>query len=176
MEIIIETERLILREIIPEDSEGMYNLDSDAQVHTYLGNKPIRDRKEAMNIIEHIRKQYVENGIGRWAIIDKKTDEFIGWTGLKLVRELTNNHINHYDLGYRLIRKYWGQGYATESALASLDYGFGKLQLQEIFAAAHVENIASNSILQKVGFRRENTFLNDDAMHHWYKYDLKDWK
>lgn len=169
MKIFAETERLILREIVPEDVEGMYHLDSDIQVHIYLGNNPIKDRNEALNIIDYIRNQYQENGIGRWAMIDKQTNEFIGWTGLKLVRELVNNHIDHYDLGYRLIRKYWGQGYATEGAVASLRYGFEKLQLKEIFAAAHVDNIASNKILQKVGFQKENAFLYDGAIHHWYR-------
>ena len=56
-----------------------------------------------------IRQQYIDNGIDRWAIINKETNDFIGWTGLKFVTETTNNHINFYDLGYRLIEKYWAK-------------------------------------------------------------------
>lgn len=176
MKIFLETERLILREILPEDVDGMYALDSDHLVQRYLGNRPIKSKDEAMKVIDHIRKQYVENGIGRWAMVDKQSGDFIGWSGLKLMRELTNNHINYYDLGYRLIRKYWGKGYATESALASLEYGFEKLELQEIFGAAHVDNMASNKILTKLGLERLNSFLYDGALHHWYKFDQKNWE
>ena len=63
---------------------------------------------EAKSIIEEIRKQYKENGIGRWAVIDKKTNDFIGWAGLKYEQKLGDN-FKYYDLGYRLKKKYWGK-------------------------------------------------------------------
>ena len=88
MKIYIETERLILREIRDEDVQGMYELDADPMVHKYLGNRPISTIDEAKNVIKYIQKQYEENGIGRWAIIDKKTKDFIGWSGLKYETEL----------------------------------------------------------------------------------------
>ena len=113
MKIFAETERLILREILPTDVEGMYELDSDPEVHKYLGNKPVTSREQTVDVIHFIRQQYVDNGIGRCAIIDKKSNEFIGWTGLKLVTYKTNHHTNYYDLDYRLIKKYWGKGIAT---------------------------------------------------------------
>ena len=122
MKIFAETERLILREILPTDVEGMYQLDADPDVHKYLGNKPVTSREQTLEVINFIRQQYIDNGIGRWAIINKKSNEFLGWTGLKLVTDETNHHKNYYDLGYRLIKKYWGKGIATESACASLDY------------------------------------------------------
>lgn len=175
MNVFVETKRLILREILPSDLNGMYELDADPQVHSYLGNRPVKDKKEVEKIIDFIRKQYAENGIGRWAIIEKATNNFIGWTGLKLVREMTNNHINYYDLGYRLIKKYWGQGYATESALASLQYGFNKLQLEEIYAAAHLENNASNKILKNIGFNKVETFFYDNSEHNWYILNKAEW-
>jgi [ribosomal protein S5]-alanine N-acetyltransferase len=69
--IFIETERLILREIVPTDVDGLFELDSDPEVHRYLGNKTIDSREKIVELIEFIRKQYADNGIGRWAIIDK---------------------------------------------------------------------------------------------------------
>lgn len=69
MNIYAETERLILREILPTDIDGMFELDSDPEVHKYLGNKPIKDKVQIPDMIDFIRKQYVEHGIGRWAII-----------------------------------------------------------------------------------------------------------
>ena len=176
MKICAETERFFLREILPTDVEGLYELDSDPEVHQFLGNKPISDRRQIIDVINFIRQQYNDNGIGRWAIIDKKTNAFIGWTGLKFVTDSTNNHINYYDLGYRLIRKYWGQGIATETAIAALDYAFTILKVEEVFAAASCKNIGSNKILQKIGLNLIETFYFEDIECNWYKIDKTDYK
>lgn len=130
----------------------MYELDSDPKVHSYLGNKPVTNKQEVVDIINFIRQQYTYNGIGRWAIIDKKTNSFMGWAGLKLITNETNRHNNYYDLGYRLIKKYWGQGIATEAAIATLQYAFEKLNTNEVYAIADFKNIGSNKILTKIGF------------------------
>lgn len=172
-----ETERLILREILPTDIEGVFELDTDPEVHKYLGNNPVKNKEETVRIIDYIRQQYVENNTGRWAVIEKATNHFIGWAGLKFVREeLINNHIHYYDLGYRLIQKYWGKGYATESAIASLQYGFEKLNLNEIFATAHSENTGSNRVLTKTGFQYVETFQYNGEAHNWYKLTRKHWE
>lgn len=171
MQIFTETNRLFLREILPSDVDGLFELDSDPEVNRYLGNKPVQSKEQTKEIIQFIRQQYVDNGIGRWAIIDKTNNNFIGWTGLKLVRETINNHTNYYDLGYRLIKRYWGQGIATESALASLQYGFDVLKANEIYAMAQVENKASNKILANVGFSLIETFTYDNEEHNWYKIE-----
>jgi len=171
MKIFAETERLILREILPTDVEGMYQLDADPEVQKYLGNKPVTSREQTVDIINFIRQQYIDNGIGRWAIIDKKSNEFLGWTGLKLVTDETNHNKNYYDLGYRLIKKYWGKGIATESALASLEYAFDKLDAKEVYAMADCENNGSNKILKKVGLHFIETFNLDGTKHNWYKID-----
>lgn len=168
MKIFVETNRLILREIIPEDVDALFELDADPEVHKYLGNKPLVEKVQVVEIIEFIRQQYEENGIGRWAVIEKSTHQFVGWCGLKLVKELTNNHINYYDVGYRLIRKYWGNGYATESALASLKYGFEVLKVNDIYACAHYENVASNHVLNKIGMQCLEQFEHFGSTHHWY--------
>ena len=126
-------------------------------------------------IIEHIRKQYDENGIGRWAIIDKSSHDFIGWTGLKYEQNI-REELNYYDLGYRLKRKYWGKGIATETATASLKYGFTTLNLKEICAAADIENIASNKILTKIGLEFLETFEFDGTTCNWYQLKKSDWE
>lgn len=171
MKVFAETERLILREILPTDIEGMFELDSDPMVHRYLGNKIVTDKKQIETIINFIRQQYIDNGIGRWAIIEKNTGNFLGWTGLKYVTELTNGHKNFYDLGYRIIRKYWGKGIATETAFASLDYAFHQLRVDRVYASADCENSASNKILQKVGMSLVETFFYEDIKCNWYVID-----
>ena len=176
MKVFSETERLILREILPTDIDAMFVLDSDPEVHRYLGNKPVTTKDQIVEAINFIRQQYIDNGIGRWAIIDKKTNDFIGWTGLKFVTELTNNHKNYYDLGYRLIKKYWGQGIATETAIASLNYAFDTLNADEVYAMADCENDGSNKVLKKIGLTLIEKFSLDGVDHNWYRIKRKEYE
>ncbi len=97
---------------------------------------------------ELILPQYTLYGHGRWAIRLKETQEFIGWCGLK-----KNPMKNEVNLGYRLKRKFWQQGFATEAAQASLSYGFTTLNLTRIIARAHKENHASMHVIKKCGMK-----------------------
>jgi RimJ/RimL family protein N-acetyltransferase len=169
MKIITETERLIIREILPTDVNEMFELHSDPEVHIYLGNKTVTSKEEIVDIINFLTQQYNTYGVGRWAIIDKKSNNFVGWTGLEFVTKEINAHKNYYDLGYRLIKKYWGQGIATESAFASLDYAFNKLNASEVYAMADCQNEGSNKILKKVGLKFIETFHLEGIKHNWYK-------
>ena len=169
MKIITETERLIIREIEISDTDVMLVLHSDPEVHRYLGNKTITSREGIIDAIISLGKQYADFGVGRWAMINKKTDEFIGWTGFQFVTESINNHKDFYDLGYRLLKKFWGQGFATESAFASIDYVFDKLGASVIYGMADIDNEGSNKILRNVGLRFIESFDNEGVKHNWYK-------
>ena len=68
-------------------------------LHKFLGNNPIQKIEETIKTIEMVRQQYLDNGIGRWAMIEKSSGEFVGWTGLKFMKEPINNHINFYETG-----------------------------------------------------------------------------
>ncbi|MFK2818535.1 GNAT family N-acetyltransferase [Flavobacteriaceae sp. LMIT009] len=177
MKVFVETERLILREILPIDVDGMFELDSDPEVHKYLGNNPIKTKEEASKAISFIRQQYAERGIGRWAVIEKASGDFTGWSGFKLNMkgEELNGKVNFYDIGYRFIPRYWGQGYATESAIATLKYGFETMNLQTIVGAAEQDNIGSNKILKKIGLRFCNEFTYKDIPCNWYELNREDY-
>ncbi|TXB63764.1 GNAT family N-acetyltransferase [Phaeodactylibacter luteus] len=173
MKIHIETSRLILRDIEADDLQGLFELDSDPEVHRYLGGKPIKSLQEAEGIIAYIRKQYEDDGIGRWAVAGKASGEFIGWAGLKYERSVRETP--YFDLGYRLKRRFWGQGIATEAAQHALSYGFREMGLQQVFAGAHIENAGSNRVLQKIGLNFLETFEFDGALHHWYGLGRAEW-
>ena len=176
MEIFASTTRLILREMIPSDAPGMFALDSDADVQRYVGNQPISTMAEAREKIAYIRQQYQELGIGRWAVIEKASNNFVGWAGLKLVKEPMNNHVDYYDLGYRFIKDYWGKGYATECAVASLHYGFTRMKLEAVYAWADADNQASCHVLEKVGLKMIETFSHDGGLYKWFKISREDWE
>ena len=175
MQTPIETERFLLREMEEQDVQGIFELDSDPEVHQYLGNQPIKSLQEAEAIIQYVRKQYEDHGIGRWAVIEKATNEFVGWSGLKYEKEVRKD-MHYYDIGYRLKRKFWGRGIATETAREALTYGFQVMKLPEIYGGAHVENIASNRVLQKVGLKFLETFEYEGVPHHWYGISQSEWQ
>lgn len=172
--VYIETERLIIRDIEQYDAQGIFDLDSDPEVHEFLGKNPIKTIDQAKQVIDLIRTQYIRNGIGRWAIIDKKTEDFIGWTGLKYEQGLRKD-FSYYDLGYRLKKKYWGNGIATEAAIESLKYGFEILDLKEVGAAADVNHLASNKILKKIGLNLIDRFDYEGIPHNWYNIQKTEW-
>lgn len=170
----IETERLILREVEESDLQNFYELDSDPEVHRYLGNQPVKNLAESAAMIKDIRQQYQDNGIGRLAVIDKVNQAFLGWSFLKYEKGI--REYPYYDIGYRFKKAYWGKGFATETALASLKYGFEELNLSDIYGAADIENIASNKILQKIGLCFVETFLFEGVVHNWYHLKKENWK
>jgi [ribosomal protein S5]-alanine N-acetyltransferase len=167
MKIFAETERLVLREFVSEDSQGMFLLHSDPEVHTFL-EAPIINVQQASDIIDFIREQYVSCEVGRWAVINKVSGDFLGWSGLKFITDVVNGNTGYYDLGYRFLKQHWGKGYATEAAIASVNYAHEKLQLKEVFAIADVRNVQSDKVLKKVGFRAKNIFNYQGTEHRWY--------
>ncbi|MFZ1359725.1 MAG: GNAT family N-acetyltransferase [Saprospiraceae bacterium] len=169
MKIYAETERLVLRAFVEEDAISFFEMDSDPLVHIYLGNNPITTIEQAASTIANIRKQYVDFGIGRWAVIEKCSGAFIGWSGLKFIDYKDNEHINFHDVGYRLMPKYWGKGYATESAKVSIKYGFEAMNLEEIIGTNHVDNLASRKALEKCGLKFVETFDWKGNQCNWFK-------
>ena len=167
-----------MRDVQESDLYGMFTLDSDPLVHKYLGNNPIKTRAKAAEIIQFIQKQYRDLGIGRFATIEKSSGEFIGWSGLKLntgEKEALNGKIDFYDIGFRFIPRYWGKGYATESSVAVLDFGFNKLNLKTICGAAEKVNLASNKVLQKIGLKFINEFTYENVACNWYELNKDDY-
>ncbi|MEZ4777641.1 MAG: GNAT family N-acetyltransferase [Bacteroidia bacterium] len=151
---IIETPRLILREFSLSDATNMYELNADPEVVRYTGDKPFASIMEAATFLENY-DSYKKYGYGRWAVVDKVSEAFLGWCGLKF------NEEKFVDIGFRFFRKEWNKGYATESARASLDYGFNHLNLDEIIGRASTENNPSIRVLEKLN------------MHFWKFDDCK---
>ncbi len=174
----METERLILRDLLLTDEVALFEMDSNKEVHKYLGNKPSTSILQSREMIQNIRQQYTDNGIGRWAVIEKETGNFIGWSGLKFITEEWNKHINYYDVGYRFHPEFWGKGYATESTMAALDYGFIEMKLSVIYGAANIDNKASRNVLEKCGlkFIEKFDFPLWNGKCDWLKISKDEWR
>jgi len=168
----IITERLLLRPLQLEDAPGMWELDTDPAVHHYLcgigGPRPA-SLADSEATIRFIQAQYAANGIGRWAVTLSSNSEFMGWAGLKLVAGPVNDQHDFYDLGYRFIPRYWGQGYGYEAALAWLRAGFDTLKIPRICAYPDVNNAGSRRILAKIGLQEGNVFEEGGTTCVWYE-------
>jgi len=141
------TKRLRLRELNPADAPGFFELNNDPEVVKHTGDQPFFRLEDARAFLENY-DQYRLYGYGRWAVILRETDEFIGWCGLKYSPALGET-----DIGFRFFRRHWGKGYATESAMASLELGFDRFGLKKIVGRAMEANIASVRVLEKIGMR-----------------------
>ena len=150
---ILETGRLLLREITPDDAAACYLLNSDPEVIRYTGDEAFADVAAAHKFLSNY-DQYRKYGVGRWAVILKEDNGFLGWCGLKYSAD-----VDEYDIGFRFFRAQWGKGYATESAKGCIDYGFKMLNLDMIVGRAMKANTASISVLSKIGL----TYWKDDA-------------
>ena len=144
---ILETERLLLREIAPSDAAIMYQLNLDPEVIKYTGDPPFNSVEEAEKFFRNY-PDYAKNGYGRWAVVRKEDGEVLGWCGLKYLVEKQET-----DIGYRFFKKFWGFGYATEASEACLKFGFEKLGLKTIVARAMHQNRASIHVMEKLGLR-----------------------
>ncbi|RFS18934.1 N-acetyltransferase [Chitinophaga silvatica] len=176
MKISIETERLLIRELEYTDEMDLFEMDADPDVHLYIENHPVKSIDEIKKVIEMIKEQYSKNGIARWAVVDKFTNECIGWAGLKYFREPLNNQINFYELGFRFKKKHWGKGFATEASNAILDYGFNNLNIDSIFAITDPKNLNSKKVLTKLGFTNLETFDYEGDPTDWFELKKNNWK
>ena len=149
MKVMLETDRLLLREYVEEDAEAYFQLNSDPEVLRFVPDKALSNVEQArQTLIDHPIADYQKYGFGRGACILKSTGEQIGFAGLKYLEELGD-----VDVAYRLLPAHWGKGLATEAALASVRLGFVDLGLKRIIGLVMPESIASVRVLEKTGLR-----------------------
>lgn len=143
----IETDRLVLRPLTFEDCENLYLLHSNPLVQKYTGEKIPANLATVQTLFnENTLNDYRTYGYGRCGVFLKQDGSFIGWSGLKYLPEFDLT-----DLGYRFHPQYWGKGYATESGIRMIEFGFDELNLSKVVAIAEQENPASIRVMQKCG-------------------------
>lgn len=166
---VLETERLLLRELHEEDVPALRDIFGDAEVAYYLADQegPISDDAELMLIIHWANRIYV-NGSGiRWAICLKDNPRLIGTCGLHLL----DAHNQHAEVGYDLAKAYWRQGIMTEALRPVLRYGFDTLKLHRLEANVTQGNTASAKTLLKMGFQQEGIWRERAYLRGQF-YDL----
>ncbi len=167
MHIIFQTPRLYFRKFTQDDAQLLYELNSNPNVIKYV-HEPAPVLENVRDILfKSILPQYKLYNHGRWAVHLENNDAFIGWCGLKYIKEA-----DEIDLGYRFKEDYWGKGYGYEAAKATIEYGFNNLKLKRIVATALPANVASWKIMEKCGMKYMGD-ITDNENRLVKKYEIK---
>ena len=170
----LETPRLLAEAITPLHFNDLHRLCTDPQVMKTLSadGKPLSEeaiREQIGQNIDHWRKQ----GFGFWVFHQKKDGQFIGRAGLKTYQIDGKNVIG---LAYAVMPDYWNRGFATEMTQASLEVGFGHLGFTEVESWTLPGNLASQRVMDKLGFRYERDFQFAGLLHRFYRLVKGKWK
>ena len=152
MTTLARTDRLALVTPSLDHIDALAALWSDAETMKFIGKGVPWTRDEVQARIERAIRTQAEHGMTFWTVV-RSDGEILGQGG---VVPIAFNGPEH-ELGYRLGRAFWGQGYATEIARLSRDHAFGPLGLERLVAVTYPDNHASRRVLTKIGFRETGT-------------------
>jgi len=140
----LNTQRLTLRPLVPADAVALHRIYQVDGVLRYFPDPqpPPLERVERNLLLQ--RAHWEQHGYGNWGVLAPGQVEIIGWAGLQFLPDTGETEV-----GFLLDRPFWGRGYATEVALASLRYGFEKFHFPEIIGLVHPENLASQRVIDK---------------------------
>ena len=147
---IIETDRLLLRQLKIDDIDSMLEIFSDPEAMTH---SKIKNREEVKIRIQWNLESYKNNGFGLWACILKNTKQFVGCCGMLLHPDIGG--MQEKEIPYHFIRKFWGNGYASEAAKACRDYGFNTLKLPRLISIIDPTHTASQKVAERMGMKQE---------------------
>ncbi|MFC4531897.1 GNAT family N-acetyltransferase [Sphaerisporangium dianthi] len=154
----LRTDRLILRRWRDSDLEPWAAMNADPEVREHLGDLLTREQSDAS--VSRFQAEFDRRGYGWWAVEVEATGEFIGFAGLDEVDD--DMPFTGVEIGWRLARSAWGQGYATEAALTVLAHGFDALDLPEILAVTTAANLRSQAVMRRIGMTRDPAGDFDD--------------
>lgn len=166
----IETDRLLLRELLPEDAPAIYRVFADPLVTRYYDLETYENVRQAEELIDFFDESFELERAIRWGIERKSDGALMGTCGFVWLR------VHRGEIGYELHSSFWRQGYMSEAIDAILDFGFSELGLNRIEAVTMLENEASIGLLRSLGFQqdgimREMEFFKD-AFHDMRLFSL----
>ncbi len=148
--IILETNRLVFRHQVLSDVDDLWALYCDPEITRFIPDVP-KTYQEARDELEwHMHGYPLSPGLGLWATIHKQSGKFIGRCGLL---PWIIDGLQEVEVAYTISREFWGQGLATEAALAIVHYGFQQLNLRRLVCLIDSENIRSGRVADKIGMR-----------------------
>lgn len=169
---VLETERLILRELTAQDFDPLYQILSDPETMQYYP-KPF-DEAKVRYWIEWNRENYRVFGFGLWAVTLKETGELIGDCGITM--QNINGKIKP-EIGYHIRKDHWRKGFASEAARKCRDWLFENTPFQKVFSYMKYTNVGSYSTAEANGMRLIEEYPNEvDTISKVYAISREDWK
>jgi ribosomal-protein-alanine N-acetyltransferase len=160
---VLETSRLLLRHMAPEDLDDLAAILTDAETMRYYARPFTRDESRAW--ISNNIERYESDGFGLWAIVLKESGEFVGDCGP--VRRFVDGR-DEVEIGWQVSRARWRQGIASEAGAACRDYAFGRLGLDRVISLIRPENIPSRGVAEKIGMTIEKKIDYKGFAHYVY--------
>lgn len=155
---IFETDRLIIRRYTPADQDNFNRLNGDPEIMRYI--REAKDPQECVVILKRNIAFYQQHPLmGRWAMIEKASGAFIGSFAIIPVETVDQSRHAEIQIGYALLKEYWGKGFATESTLSGRQYAFDVMKLPKIVAITEIKNIASQKVLLRSGFVQQHNIV-----------------
>ncbi len=158
---LFETDRLVVRQLRPDDIDRLFAITGDAELMRYMGDGQPLSRELTAKWIEVSINNYATKGFGCSAVIDTRDGAFIGFCGLVQSEDAEPPEAS--ELIYALLRSYWGQGLATELAAEMVAYGWRACGLKRIIATIYPKNLGSKRILEKIGMTYLKHELDEDG-------------
>lgn len=151
MEIVIETQRLILRKFTVEDAAFMLKLLNTPNWLRFIGDRNVRTLEEAKQyLINGNIRSYREYGFGFYVVVIKETQESIGICGI-----VKREGLEDVDIGFAFFQQFMGKGYGYEAASAVLNYALNDLKIKRIVSIVDPENVVSIALIKKIGLQFE---------------------
>jgi RimJ/RimL family protein N-acetyltransferase len=148
----LRTDRLLLRGWTPEDRVALALINADPRVMEFLGAPQTREQSDVM--ADRIEAKFARQGFGFWAVEVLGAAQLIGFVGLN-APDFAAPFMPAVEVGWRLGANSWGCGYASEAALAALDFGFDVFGLDEIVAFTAEHNIRSRRVMERIGMTHD---------------------
>jgi len=148
----IATERLILRPIVPEDTEPFARMVADPEVVRFIGDGTTATLEETREWVERSIRRNASGGFDKRTVVLAEDGSVIGWCGIAV---WTIDGVVERELGYVLAREHWGRGFATEAATAMRDHALSTFGQRRLIALIHPDNAASRRVAGKLGFAFE---------------------
>ena len=158
---ILTTPRLILRPWLDEDAEPFAQMNADPEVMRFFPNT--QTAEETLALIARVKAHFTKHGYGPFAVERKDNGQFIGFTGLSQPNFKTD-FTPCVEVGWRLSKPNWGHGFATEAAIASINYGFTELGLKEIYSFTVPTNLPSINVMKKAGLKYAGQFQHPKVL------------